>query len=162
MPKPSWKFAAWALGVPAAVAIMMSVATTLIPAPGSDVTTAAPFTLQLFAKPKDGGALRLAAELPGSGEVRVTARDWLQVKFLPNPRGTLAFAVDAKGMPTALSESGSVSLAVGTYDVWGLHDLAMMEAQAIEEAKTPWPPGALPVRVSERAHVASGKLVVDP
>jgi hypothetical protein len=170
-PRPRWRLAAWALGIPAAIAVIMSVVTARLPAPGREATVggagvearaAGPFTLQLFTRPEDGGSPRLAGELPGSGGFRVAAGDRLQVNFLPSPRGTLAFAVDAKGNPTALSESGGVALAPGAYALWGLHDLAMMEAQAIEEAPRPWPPGALPVRVSGRAHVVSGALVVEP
>jgi hypothetical protein len=166
-PRPRWKLAAWALGIPAAIAVIMSVVAVRVTAPGSaaavgDAAAAGPFTLQLFTRPEDGGSPRLAGELPGSGGFRVAAGDRLQVNFLPSPRGTLAFAVDAKGNPTALSESGGVALAPGAYELWGLHDLAMMEAQAIEEAPRPWPPGALPVRVSGRAHVVSGALVVEP
>jgi hypothetical protein len=159
----------WALGIPVAVALVMGIVTTLVPPPRSDVEMrggaeddAGMFTLQLYAKPKDGAALRLAAEFPGSGEARVSASEWLQVKYLPDRRGSRAFAVDAKGVPTALPSEGSVALAPGSYDLFGLHDLSMTEAQALEDAKVPWPPGVLPVKVSERAHVVQGRIQVDP
>jgi hypothetical protein len=168
-PRPRLSFLWWALGIPVAVALVMGVVTTLIPSPGGEVAMhssgaedAGTFAVQLFAKPKDGSPLRLAAEFPGSGEGRVRASDGLQVKFLPNPRGGRVYAVDVKGTPTSIGTEGHVELAAGTYEVWALHDLSMMEAQALEDAKAPWPAGALPVRISDRADVALGKLQVEP
>lgn len=160
----------WALGIPAGVILIMAVATTFLRPPGDGATLpgamasdsgTANFSVQLIARSPDGGTPRVLAELPGTGEVQARASESLQVKFHPNPRGTRFFAVDEKGTPTALSEEVGRTLPPGRYQLFGLHDLSMTEAQAIEDAPLPWPNGALPVRLSERAHQAHGTLVVN-
>lgn len=168
----------WALGVPVAAAMALAVFTTFVPAPLPAVAVAPPevalrggsddagaagrFSVQLYARPQDGGAVRLAGEFPGSGEVRVSAREWLQVTYAPDRRGGRVFAVGADGQPRALPSEGSLALAPGTYRVWALRHLSKEEAERLESAPPPWPPSALPVPLSDRVDLASGVLEVVP
>jgi hypothetical protein len=155
--------ALWALGIPVAVVLVMGLVTTVIPPPeGGASADAGVFSIQLFAAGSDGGVPRLLAEFPGASGVEVRSGDRLLVGYRPNPRGGRVYVVDEKGAPISLPESGGVALAPGKYEVWALHDLSMTEAQGLEDAAVPWPAGALPVRLSPRAHVAQGALSVEP
>jgi hypothetical protein len=157
---PAWS---WALGLPVLLVVVMAVVTARVPSPAGQVPqeAAGVFTLELFAVGKDGASRKVGA-LPGAAELHVSASEAVRVKYLPDARGGRVFAVDAKGMPRQLPETNSASLEAGRYDLFALHDLSMREAQALEDAPSPWPPGVLPAQPSERARVLRAVLLVDP
>lgn len=77
---------------------------------GNDVAPTLSFSV--YAKAKSGGAVRLVAQFPQSGEARASEGDWLQVKA---PNGVTVVAQGADGAKVIFEANGSQALTKGTW-----------------------------------------------
>ncbi|MBL8915640.1 MAG: zf-HC2 domain-containing protein [Archangium sp.] len=77
---------------------------------GNDVAPSLSFSV--YAKAKSGGAVRLVAQFPQSGEARASEGDWLQVKA---PNGVTVVAKGADGATVVFDANGSQALTKGTW-----------------------------------------------
>ncbi|MCA2982083.1 MAG: zf-HC2 domain-containing protein [Myxococcaceae bacterium] len=115
-PAPGPRRAGWLL-LPAAMAALLAVLAAL-PSPERQVTERGsgdeappPFSVSLYARAKSGATpVRLAAQLPESGEATVSAGDWVQAKA---PPGVAVVVVLAGQPPRALSPGASEALPPG-------------------------------------------------
>lgn len=95
---------------------------------------AAPFVVSVYAKSKEGSAkARLAAELPASGEARVSARDWVQVSV---PKDVVVVLV-RDGEPAVFVELGtSSSFTAGEYRLFAVSGASADEVKSAASAAT--------------------------
>lgn len=129
---------AWAL-VPAVAALLalgVLVARvsepTIVERGGDD--GALPFVVSVYAKPKEeNGKTRLAAELPISGEARISTRDWVQLKA---PAQTVLVLVRDGQAPTLIDASSSTTLEAGTWRLFAITGTTPEAALAAAKAAT--------------------------
>jgi hypothetical protein len=81
---------------------------------GGPTDVAPTLSISVYAKAKSGGAVRLLAQFPQSGEARASESDWLQVKA---PEGVSVVVVSAESS-VVFEGTGSQSLTRGTWSVF--------------------------------------------
>jgi anti-sigma factor RsiW len=117
-PAPSrrwWFFGAFAAVAAAAVLVVVTRPPVEpereITLRGGGTDSAPSLSFSVYAKAKSGGAVRLLAQFPQSGEARASERDWLQVKA---PSGVSVIAVSGDAV-VVFDGGGSQTLAKGTW-----------------------------------------------
>lgn len=92
-----------------------------------------PFSISLYAKAKEGKApVRLAAELPTSGEATVSAGEWVQASSKSN---AIVIAISNSELQV-FEPGGSVSLTPGTWRVFGVTGASLDEVKAAAKGLT--------------------------
>jgi anti-sigma factor RsiW len=99
---------------------------------GDDVRP--PFTISVYAKAKEGTApVRLAAELPSSGEATVSANEWVQVS---SKSSAVVVAVGESGVQV-FEPGGSLSFTPGTWRVFAVTGASVEEVNNATKGLTP-------------------------